>query len=449
MPDITELKAQVCAAIDQRRSDIITLGEDIRAHPELGFKEFRTAGLVSEWFKRLGIPQQTGLAVTGVKGWLAGRAKLVAVAYVGELDSILVRDHPEADPVTGAAHACGHNAQIANLLGVACGLAESGVMASLDGVVALMAAPAEEYVELEYRLGLKNEGKIEFLSGKQELLRIGAFSDIDLMLATHTGSRNEPGVISGGGPSNGCVAKLVRYTGRAAHAGGAPWDGVNALQAAQVALAAINAVRETFKDSDHIRVHPIITRGGDLVNVVPADVRMEMYVRGATNEAIQQFSVKIDRCLQAGALALGAEVQIETLAGYLPKALSQPLNELYKTNTLELLGASAWFESEFSAGSTDIGDVSQVIPAIEAVSIGAAGAGHSAEFHIQNPEVAYIVPAKIAAMTIIDLLANEAALARSVISAYQPAMTLTRYLDFMRSLNQHSDYDYRAAATGA
>jgi len=437
------LKQQACAAIDNHRADIIALGEDIRHHPEMGFKEHRTAGLVVDAFKQMGIAHQDGLAITGVKGRLKGAKSIAAVAYVSELDSVLVRDHPDADPATGAAHACGHNAQIANLVGVAYGLVEGAVMPALDGDVVLMAAPAEEYVELEYRLQLRASGQIEFLSGKQELLRIGAFDDVQMMLATHQGSRKEPGVISVGGDCNGCVAKQVRYYGKASHAGGAPHDGINALQAAHISLAAINAIRETFKDSDHIRVHPILTKGGDLVNVVPADVRLEMYVRGASPEAILKASQAVDRCLRAGALAVGARVEITTLSGYMPKMPAQNLQDVYKKNAVTLLGKDAWFDSQFGGGSTDIGDVSQVMPAIEAVSVGYTGTGHGADFTVSDPELAYIVPAKLAVMTIIDLLADYAALAREICDSYKPAMTLEQYLAFARSLNKQICEDYR------
>lgn len=136
---------------------------------------------------------------------------------MGELDSIIVPDHPDADPETGAAHACGHNAQIANLLGVAYGLVESGIMSELDGNVALMAVPAEEYVEVEYRLALKEQGKIEFLGGKPELVRLGAFDDISMAMLTHQASR-ESGKLSVGAETNGCVVKMITYIGKAAHA---------------------------------------------------------------------------------------------------------------------------------------------------------------------------------------------------------------------------------------
>ncbi|NLV74663.1 MAG: amidohydrolase [Chloroflexi bacterium] len=439
------LKERACKAIDARREQIIALGEDTRTHPELGFKEVRTAALVAAQFRQLGIPCQEQLAVTGVKGLLTGAAERVTVAYVSELDSVLVPDHPLADPQTGAAHACGHNAQIANLAVVAIGLKEGDVMPHLGGNVALIAAPAEEYVELAYRMGLSEAGKIEFLSGKQELLRVGAFDDVSLVLATHQGGPREGKTVSPGGPSNGCIAKVVRFIGKAAHAGGAPHDGVNALQAAHVAMAGINALRETFRDSDHIRVHPIITKGGDLVNIVPADVHMEMYVRGASVNAMLKASRAVDRCLQAGALAASAAIEITSLAGYMPKVITPALDALYMQNAGDLLGADALLGSEFGAGSTDIGDISMVMPAIEAVVGGCSGTGHGADFAIADDELAYIVPAKLAVMTLIDLLADDAAGAQTLLADYQAPMTRTQYLETVRSLNQTSTYDYREA----
>jgi amidohydrolase len=436
MTDVRELKENVCRCIEAHREEIVGIGEDIRVHPELGFKEFRTAGVVSAHMKKLGIAHETGLAITGVKGILAGRRSDVTVAYLGELDSVLVRDHPNADPKTGAAHACGHNAQIANLIALCYGLVESGVMAHLDGNVALMAVPAEEYVEIEYRLGLKKAGKLEFLGGKSELIRIGAFDGIDMALMTHQSGRKERGKFSVGGTSNGFIAKQIRYEGKAAHAGGSPQAGVNALKAAMLALQAIDANRETFRDEDHIRVHPIITKGGDLVNVVPADVRMETYVRGASIDAILAAAQKVDRSLKAGALALGATLHLSTIPGYFPRIVSDKLVKVYKENALALVGEEEWWEPSFGAGSTDMGDVSQLMPAIEASAKGASGTGHGADYTICDVDLAYIAPAKVAAMTIIDLLIDGASRAKDVLEGYEPAMTKEKYLTFMRSLAQ-------------
>ncbi|MEA3408421.1 MAG: amidohydrolase [Chloroflexota bacterium] len=436
MVDVKQLKDRVCEVIDSHREEIIALGEDIRVHPELGFKEFRTAGLVVDRMTALGIPHQTGIAITGVKGMLEGAADGPTVAYMGELDSVLVPDHPDADPETGAAHACGHNAQIANLIALAYGLVESGVMAELDGNVALIAVPAEEYVEVEYRLGLKEEGKVEFLGGKPEFIRLGALDDVDITFMTHQANREQRGILGMGGPSNGCVVKQIRYQGRAAHAGGSPHLGINALKAATLALQCIDANRETFQDEDHIRVHPIITKGGDLVNVVPADVRLETYVRGASVEAILEAAAKVDRSLKAGAMAMGATLHLTTLPGYLPRVLPDGLVQVYKRNAVALVGEEGWGEPEFGAGSTDMGDVSHIMPAIEAQAGGACGVGHGADYTICDEEVAYVLPAKAAAMTIVDLLANDAKGAQEVIDDFEPPMSKESYLSFVRDLSE-------------
>ena len=434
-------KKRILDSIDAHRDEIFALGEDIRLHPELGFKEFRTADLVRHHFDKLGIPSEAGIAITGVKGKLQGSSSEVSVAYMGELDSVLVRDHPDADAQTGAAHACGHNAQIANLIALAYGLVESGVMSELGGDVALMAVPAEEYVEVAYRLSLREEGKLEFLGGKPEMVKQGAFDDVHLAFMTHQSSRKEGGAFSVGGPSNGCIVKYIRYEGKASHAGSSPHDGVNALKAATLGLSAIDAIRETFKDDDHIRVHPIITKGGELVNVVPADVRLETFVRGASIEAMMKAAEKVDRCLRAGAMAVGCEVHITTLPGYLPRLVSKEFTEVYRQNVVDLAGEAEWREPAFGAGSTDVGDLSHIMPAIEAQARGAEGTGHGADYQISDQERAYIAPAKLAAMTIVDLISNKAAGARRILKSYTPQMSKERYLEFMRGIYRLESWD--------
>jgi amidohydrolase len=297
---LDELKATVVRAVDARADEIKSIARQIANQPELGFKEVRTARLVAERMRALGWRPQEGLALTGVKSVLNGGAGPgPTVAVLGELDSVLCWDHPDHDPATGAVHACCHHAQVAMMLGVGMALVDSGLLQHLSGRVALMAVPAEEFVEIEQRLQMRNEGKLELLAGKSELLRIGAFDDVDLAMMLHATSNPAEGPLAVGGTTNGMVAKFVRYLGFSTHAS-SPYDAVNALYAAQVALAAINALRETFRDEDHIRVHPIITRGGDLVSAIPADVRMETFVRSASSSALAATSHKVDRALKAG-----------------------------------------------------------------------------------------------------------------------------------------------------
>src|SRR5438445_5321052 len=250
-----ELKQRVYQAIDQRGEEIIGLGEQIRRQPELGFKEVKTARLVEDTFKQLGLSPRSGLAVTGVRADVSGRGgEGPTFAVLGELDALVVGGPPEGDPATGAAHACGHNAQIAGMLGAAMGLLDAKAFDQLAGRVVFFSVPAEESGDIEWRVSQARAGKLEFLGGNPELLRLGHFDDVDLAMMIHTTSRAEEGKAGVPASNNGCVVKTVRYIGRAAHAGGAPHMGVNALYAAQIGLMSINAVRETFRDEDPIRV---------------------------------------------------------------------------------------------------------------------------------------------------------------------------------------------------
>jgi hypothetical protein len=172
------------------------------------------------------------------------------------------------------------------MLGAAVGLQVAGVLEHLAGRVALIAVPAEEFIDVEYRWQLHQEGKLGLMAGKQEFIRLGAFDDVDMAMMVHTTSRPDDGQFAVGGTSNGHVVKYIRFIGRAAHAGGAPHEGINALQAAMVALNALNAQRETLRNEDNVRLHGILTKGGAAVNSIPADVRYEGRVRGRSIEAI-------------------------------------------------------------------------------------------------------------------------------------------------------------------
>ncbi|MGE5673304.1 MAG: amidohydrolase [Mycobacterium leprae] len=424
---MAEWKARVNESIEANAERIIQMGETIFRHPELGFKEEKTARLVAELFAQLNLPYRTGVALTGVVATMETGRPGPNVAVMGELDSVLVADAPHADPTTGAAHSCGHNAQIAQMLGVAIGLQASGIMPQLAGRVTFMAVPSEEYVEIEYRNELRRQGKIQFLGGKQEFIRLGEFENVDIAMMVHMSEKAEG--VSVGGSTNGFFGKLIRYVGRASHAAGAPEGGVNALNAAMIALTAIHAQRETFRDEDHIRVHPIITRGGDLVNVIPADVRMETYVRGKSIEAIIDANQKVNRALQAGAMAMGAEVEITEIPGYLPQLSCAELSDLFRANTVALLGAEQVTEGGHGSGSTDVGDVSHLIPTIQPFFGAAEGHFHGADFRIVDPRMAYIEPAKAMAMTVIDLLAEDGARAKAIKASFQPVYTRESYLN--------------------
>ena len=430
MPTVQELKKRACEAIDKNRDKIIEIGDSIFAEPELGYKEFKTAEKVKKAFDEMGFKYQDGVAVTGVIAPLKGKQALAKISVMGELDAVVAPEHRCADPLTGGAHSCGHNAMIASIVGVGYALAGTGIMEELDGDISIMAVPAEEYVEIEYRSQLKDEGKISLLGGKQEFVKLGVMDDIDIMIMQHTGVRNEgdPKAVAGGG-GNGFTGKLINYIGKAAHSGGAPHLGVNALNAATLGLQAIAMQRETFKDADKIRVHPIITKGGDLVNVVPEDVRIETYVRGANLDAIQDACMKVDRALKAGADAIGAEVVIKDLPGYLPPVPNHELMNIAFENMKEVMGEEfVQFDRPAGTGSTDQGDISQLMPSLHSYFNGASGIGHSKSYEIADKEVAYIAPAKILAMTAIDLLYGDAEKALEIKKNFKPSLTKEAYL---------------------
>jgi len=437
-----ELKRKVFAAIDRRAEEIIGLGERIRKQPEMGFKEVRTAGLVEQTLGRLGMSPRTGLAMTGVRAEAAGRrGDGPTFALIGELDGLRVTDHPEADPHTGAAHACGHNAQVAGLLGAAMGLLDAGAFEHLSGRVVFFAVPAEEGGDIEWRQEQIRAGHLEFPCGKQELMRLGHFDDVDLAMMIHTNWRAEDGKAGVPESNNGRVGKTARFIGRASHAGGAPHLGVNALYAAQLALAGINAVRETFRDEDSIRVHPILTHGGSQVNVIPGEARLEMYVRGKTAEGVADASRRVDRALRAGALALGARVEIDTLPGPMPLRCDRTMARLFETTARALVGAEHYRDIPHRSGSTDMGDLSQVMPVLHPYMGGARGPGHSAEFAIVDPALGYVQPAKALAAMAVDLLADGASAARAVLAGPRPPMTREGYLAFQRGIARRELYD--------
>ncbi len=429
-----ELKQQVCAAIDKRATEIIEMGETIFKQPELGFKEHNTASLVKEKFESLGLEYKDQLALTGLRADMKGRSSDTRVAVMGELDAVICHDHPFADKKTGAVHACGHNAQIASMIGTAMGLKDTNAMKELDGDVAFLAVPAEEYVEIEYRMKLQEEKKIEFLGGKQEFIRLGVFDDVDMTMMIHSSS-NLPGKKARvGGKSNGFIGKAVKYIGTEAHAGGAPHQGVNALNAAMLGMMGIHALRETFKDDDAIRVHPIITKGGDLVNIVPADVRIETYIRGKTMEAILDANKKVNRALEAGAMAVGAEVEITEIPGYLPLKNDPQMSEFFKENMGEIIGEENLSYGKHMAGSTDMGDVTNIMPGIHPEIGGITGRAHARDYEIVDKEMAYVVPAKGMAMTVVDLLYDKAQLGKKVLEDAKPPMTVAEYLEMWQEL---------------
>lgn len=433
---LTDRKERAVASIEGQASELISLGEAIWAQPELGYKERATARLVADFCRGLGLDPTEGIALTGVKAVARGGRPGPTVGLICELDAVVCFDHPAADKETGAVHACGHNMQVSAALGALVGLIKSGVLGELAGSVALIAVPAEESIEIQFRQSLQRAGKISYLGGKQEFLHLGVFDDVDLALNVHADAA-EPGrrEVRLAATSNGFLVKTVRFAGRAAHAGAAPWDGVNALNACLMGLMGIHAQRETFRDADTVRVHPIITNGGAAINVVPSEVTMETYVRAATAEAMRDANFKVSRALRAGADCVGAQVDIADLPGYLPVASDPEISRLFLDNASVLIGQESGPEAYYHfAASSDMGDVTQYLPSILASVSGAAGGFHSSDFRIVDREMAYVTSAELLALTVIDLLAGDAGTARAIKSRFTPRFTREGYAGYWAAI---------------
>lgn len=357
---VAALKARVCDAIDDRADEIIDFAKDVQAEPELGYKEVKTTEKVVSLFEDLDLDVETELAITGARA-RAGSGDFVA-AVLGELDALVNPDHPMADPETGAVHACGHNAQLANLVGTAFGLVGSGVVDDLDGAVEFVAVPAEEYLDLDYRRGLLDAGDIEFFGGKQELIRRGYVDDWDAAAMMHAGSDTPERTITSDFSTNGFVGKFVTYRGTEAH---------------------------------------------------------------------------------AGAMGVGGDVEIEDYPGYMPLRTDETIVAFYDENARDIVGPDAVTPgTPHLSGSTDMGDITQLVPGIHPWTGGFEGAVHARDFRVVDEEMAYVIPAKLTACTLVDLLTSPEAMA-AVREAKAEKRSREEYLDAVRSLRATTTESYR------
>ena len=418
MADIIQKLAELAA----RHTEMIyETADHIWAHPESGYREWNTSAYLAERFEALGYTLVKAGNIPGFYADLDTGRPGPKVAVLGELDSLIVGNHPDCDPVTKAVHACGHNCQCAILLGVAAALKEPGALDGLSGSVRLMAVPAEELIELGFRKQLRDEGVIRYLGGKVEFIARGYFDGVDMAMMIHASNLDEGKALAFTRGSNGCVLKNITYHGLSAHAGGAPEKGHNALYAANLALNAANALRETFVDGEHVRFHPIITEAGVAVNAIPETAKLESYVRGANYESIAANNEKINRALAASAAAMGCTVTLEDAPGYMPLENDAGLAAVLAEAMRGIAGEdSVQFSDMWGTGSTDMGDVSAIMPAVHPYANGSVGMGHGADYRIADKRLACLLPAQCLTATVGLLLENDAAAGKRVVAEAKP-----------------------------
>lgn len=427
------IQKKIIDSIDQNSKRIAEFASDIFKNGETGYQEFRTAGKVRAFFDSLGLPTEEGLAVTGVKAMLNGRHKRT-VALIGELDGVRCENHPNVNPINGIAHACGHHIQLAALVGSSIALSDPEIAAALGANVAFWAVPAEEHVDASVRDKLIAQGRIRYVTGKGELIRIGEFDRIDAVIVHHVHyAPIEADVLIGCNSSNGYVTKNIRIFGKASHAAASPEKGINALNAAALGFSAVAYQRETFRDEDRVRVHGIIEKGGGAVNVVPEEVVVEMMVRAKTIHAIKEAAEKVDRAFRGAAYALGAKVEINDIPGYLPVVAQPPQRPLCEA--AEALENLITYEKADSLGhnplSTDVGDLSQLMPVLGFTTGGYTGTLHGPDFRVTDLTRSCRLAAKMMALTAYSLLKNQAAELEEIRGKFKPQLTKNDYLAYM------------------
>lgn len=429
---IDETGQRILRLIDVHKDQIIAFAEDIAAHPEPGYEEFCTAGKTAEVLKNLGYKVTEHLARTGVKGTKSIKEG-PSLTVIGELDAIGCHSHPNANPVTGVAHACGHHAQMAAMIGCAIAMADPDVQKCLAGTVNFLAVPAEEYIDADKRARLKKEG-IEFCCGKSEMIRTGVFDDTDIALTTHVHMVPvEEDFYLGNPACNGYSAERVTVRGKAAHGAIDPWNGVNALSITISAIQMMGLMRETFREEDHVRLHNVIRKAGDVINSVPDEAIVETKVRAASLDKICEITDMVNRAYAGSAYAFGGKIEMEKLQGYMPIIPRAADNALIEAADDLGLNYRTVQKGDFNNACTDVGDLSHLVPVVNFTFKGFEGKLHGADFKITDPEKAYILPAKLLALTVYKLLKNGGQEAKKITKSYTPVFNKESYIQYVKN----------------
>lgn len=423
-------KQALFAAIDRNAAALEDYLADIQRHPELGFQEVRTAERMASFLTALGLRPRTGLAVTGVEAVLDTGRPGPTIAMLGELDAILCRQAPDANPETGAAHQCGHHVQQAVLLAVAAAFTQSGVLDHLCGRIKFVGTPAEEAGMFD-AARLRQEGKIQLPTGKAELIRQGVFDDVDMAMQMHCWSHAPGPLCLRTVRDLGSVAISARYQGRQSHASSEAHNGVHAQFAAMLGVSMVHLLRESFCEADHPRVHCVMAEGRSDANSIPDTARVECFVKANNLPALAALQARVLGALRAGAEALGAGLELEVRPVMLPMRTDDTLSRLYAENAAALCPELRLAEQEQQLACSDLGDVSQLMPVLYPQTGGVDGAGHGVDFRVTDFHAAVLLPAKAFAATLYDLLCRDAEQARAVLAAFQPAMDKKTYLEIM------------------
>jgi amidohydrolase len=325
---IEKLKIKVKDSVESQRQQLIKLSLNIHDNPELGFKEEKASAWLTSYLEDNGFHVERGVA---------GLATAFRATYGQGNPQIALLAEYDALPKIG--HGCGHNIIAASAVGA--GVASKSIIGQLGGSVVVLGTPAEEV-----------------FGGKIDMVRAGSFKEIDVAMMVHPNILNMVTM-----QALACSPLDVEFFGQAAHAAAQPHRGINALDAMILAFTSINSLRQHIKAE--ARIHGIITDGGEAPNIVPAHSAATLFIRALNNDYLDELKDKVLNCFMGASIASGARLEYHWGdKTYAPMKNNMTLAELFKQN-LESLGRHVEaFDPRFGLGSTDMGNVSQVVPSI-------------------------------------------------------------------------------------
>ena len=374
--DRAALKYRALAAIDASASELIALSHRIHANPEVAYHEVQASAWLADALRQHGFDVTPGIAKLPTAFRAVAGSGHPAVAILAEYDAL-----------PGIGHGCGHNIIATSALGA--GIGVRAVIDQLEGSVQVIGTPAEEVY-----------------GGKVAMIREGAFDGLDAAIMTHPGTQDT--VMA---EALACAELTVEYHGREAHAAAQPERGINALEAMIIAFNSINSLRQHIRRT--ARMHGVITDGGAAPNIVPGHSAASFLVRAEDDEYLEELKVRVAACFQAGATATGATVELRWNPNqYAAMNTNAAIAAAHRANLAAVGRMLPENEAPRPLGSTDMGNVSKIVPGIHpGIAIAPADVnGHSprfAEYAVSaSGDKAVIDGAKALAMTAIDILAD-------------------------------------------
>ncbi|MDY0393655.1 M20/M25/M40 family metallo-hydrolase [Virgibacillus halophilus] len=392
----------------QQYEEIKQIAEDIYYHPELGYKEKRTKQTIMDYLKTVNPAiKMDEFSLTGFKTTLGEEKKDLHIGFIAELDAVYAPTHMYADKNSGAAHNCGHYTQVGIALALYTYLVKTEAYKNLDYTLSFVFVPAEEYLDLDYRDELIAQDKISHYGGKPEAMKLGVFDDMDAALCVHAiGGEFDKRTVNVNSDLAGFLYKKYAFRGKATHAGFDPFSGTNAYNMSTLFNVATGLMRQQFKDSEMVRVNPIVMASDMSTNVIPNQITVGTDLRTKNVAYLKEVAERLDDAAKGSAISLRGEVDVKTQMGYLPfvqdRYLSSFVQEAFKRSE----GIDVLLDDDPISAAGDIGDLSYMMPCIQIGYSGFTGTIHGDDFIDVDPAFIYEIFPRFLAVVLDELSGN-------------------------------------------